>query len=94
MLRLINVGTWEDRLDLERMADRDLLSDVLAGASAGAMTASAWSLWHYRLGLIGLDDIHRSRRRGPYRDPVPYPAEDAAGHTTRVVARQTLWPPT
>ena len=52
----MNVGTWDDILDLERMAGRDLLVEILAGASAGALTPSAWSFWHYRLGLIGLDE--------------------------------------
>ncbi len=56
ILRAFNLGTWEDTLELERVAGRATLRDVLSRASAGALSPRAWSFWHYRLGLADVDD--------------------------------------
>lgn len=56
ILRVMDLGTMDDLLALERAFDRSLLVDVLSRASAGALTPRAWSFWHYRLGLAAPDE--------------------------------------
>ena len=55
ILRTMNIGTWEDMLELERVAGKDLLASLLGESTAGALTPRAWSFWHYRLGLADID---------------------------------------
>ena len=53
--RVCNVGTWEDRLELERVVGHASLRRVLSTVPAGAFTPCAWSFWHHRLGLADVD---------------------------------------
>ena len=55
ILRTMDVGAWEDVLELECVFGRRRLVAVLRGASAGALTPRSWSFWHYRLGLADSD---------------------------------------
>lgn len=55
ILRALNLATWEDTLELERVAGSAALREVLTRASTGALSPRAWSFWHYRLGLADVD---------------------------------------
>ena len=82
MLRTMNVGTWEDILELERTAGHPLLENVLLRSPAGALTPRAWSFWHYRLGLADVDRPRlprRRHRRGSCRDAVRHPPRRTGG---------------
>jgi hypothetical protein len=56
ILRVMDLGTIDDLLALERAFDRGILVEVLSRASAGALTPRTWSFWHYRLGLAAPDE--------------------------------------
>ena len=50
--QVMDTGTYEDVLALERLLGRELLRAVLARAQAGWLRPRSWAFWHYRLGLV------------------------------------------
>ncbi len=61
--QVMDVGTYEDVLALERLLGPQLLRAVLVRAQAGWLRPRSWAFWHYRLGLVA-----------PGEPPPPLPA--------------------
>ena len=50
--RVMDIGTLDDILSMERWIGRETLSEVLTTAEVGALRPQSWTFWHYRLGMI------------------------------------------
>lgn len=50
--RVMDIGTFEDILSMERHVGPDELTHALLTAEAGALRPKSWTFWHYRLGLV------------------------------------------
>ena len=50
--QIMDIGTFEDCRDLERLVGMDRLRAVVDRAEAGWFRPRSWSYWHYRLHLI------------------------------------------
>ena len=59
ILRVMDIGVWEDMLALEAVLGKDFLKDTMAAATAGSLRPKSWNFWAIRLGL--------------YRDGAPPP---------------------
>src|SRR3954471_10175961 len=49
--QVMNIGDWNDVLELVDTAGEDYLRHVLRHADAGQLNERSWHYWHYRLGL-------------------------------------------
>ncbi len=49
--QVMNIGDWNDAVELVDAAGEDYLRGVLRDADAGQLNARSWHYWHYRLGL-------------------------------------------
>jgi hypothetical protein len=49
--QVMNLGAWDDLLDLVEAAGEDYLRGILRHADAGQLDERSWHYWHYRLGL-------------------------------------------
>lgn len=49
--QVMNLGAWEDALQLLEAAGEDYLRGILQHAEAGQLNARSWHYWHYRLGM-------------------------------------------
>ena len=67
VLRVMDLGTLEDVLTMEKAFGRDRLVAVLHSAEVGALRPRSWWFWHYRLGLPDAD-----------HDPPPIPVRTFA----------------
>ena len=67
ILRVMDIGDWDDCLLLEKIFQRSELALVLKDALAGSLRPRSWSFWHYRLGLIE-----------PGQEPPPMPVREVA----------------
>ncbi|WP_312283631.1 hypothetical protein [Candidatus Igneacidithiobacillus taiwanensis] len=54
--QVMDIGTLEDILGLERLMGKGRLADVLRHAEAGWFRPQSWAYWHYRLGLTKFDE--------------------------------------
>jgi hypothetical protein len=50
--RVMDIGTFEDIISMERQIGDDELTHALRTAEAGALRPKSWTFWHYRLGLV------------------------------------------
>jgi hypothetical protein len=48
---IMNIGAWEDVVQMVDAVGEDYLRHVLKTAEAGQLNARSWHYWHYRLGL-------------------------------------------
>lgn len=49
--QVMDMGDYEDVLELEKQADNEYLCEVLVHAEPGQFNPRSWVYWHYRLGL-------------------------------------------
>jgi hypothetical protein len=49
--QVMNIGDWDDVLELIDAAGESYLRDVLRDSEAGQLNARSWHYWHYRLGM-------------------------------------------
>ncbi len=49
--QVMNIGDWDDVLEVIDAAGEGYLRDVLRHSEAGQLNARSWHYWHYRLGL-------------------------------------------
>jgi hypothetical protein len=49
--QVMNVGDWNDAVELVETAGEEYLRRVLMDAETGQLNARSWHYWHYRLGL-------------------------------------------
>lgn len=52
MRRIMDIGTLDDIVSMEKSFGPDELIEALATAEAGALRPKSWTFWHYRLGLV------------------------------------------
>lgn len=50
--RVMDIGTLEDIVSMERFFGHDVLREALKGTEAGGMRPKSWTFWHYRLGIV------------------------------------------
>jgi len=50
--RVMDVGTLEDMLSIERSVGHIELRRVLRDTPLGGLRPKSWSFWHYRLGVV------------------------------------------
>ena len=65
--QVMNIGDYEDVLDLVEQMGEDELRRVLTQAEIGQFNERSWTYWHYRLGLARPDQavpIPPKRRLG------------------------------
>ena len=53
--QVMNIGDYDDVLELVERMGEDELRRVLAQAEIGQFNARSWTYWHYRLGLARPD---------------------------------------
>ncbi len=58
---VVEMATWEDAVDLERLVGADVISDVLDNPPPGVVSAKSLAYWHTRLGRQGEPPAPRSR---------------------------------
>lgn len=49
--QVMNLGTFEDAVQMVEATGEEYLHGVLLRAEAGQLNARSWHYWHYRLGL-------------------------------------------
>ena len=49
--QVMNIGDWEDVVEMVDAVGENYLRKVLEEAEAGQLNARSWHYWHYRLGL-------------------------------------------
>jgi len=49
--QVMNIGDWNDVVELVDRAGENYLRQVLQHAEAGQLNERSWHYWHYRLGL-------------------------------------------
>lgn len=54
--QVMNLGEYDDVLQLIEEFGPDVLRQVLGDAEAGMFTPRSWHYWHYRLGLVAPGD--------------------------------------
>lgn len=57
LAQVMNLGTFQDVLLLEKIVGTNALREVISNAEAGWFDARSWSYWHYRLDLSEIDCI-------------------------------------
>jgi len=55
--QVMELGDYNDVVDLLRLMGEDFLRNVLQQAEAGQFSPRSWAYWHYRLGLADLDRV-------------------------------------
>jgi hypothetical protein len=50
--QVMELGDYEDVLELTERVGEEALCEVLAHAEAGQFSPRSWNYWHYRLGLV------------------------------------------
>lgn len=55
--QVMNIGDFEDIRRVEALAGTEMLTRILMQAEIGQFTPRSWSYWHYRLGIVGLDEV-------------------------------------
>lgn len=50
--QVMDLGTWEDCLELKEVFGYDVLADVLINSQPGWFHPNSWAFWHYALRLI------------------------------------------
>jgi len=55
--QVMNLGDFEDMQQLAEALGDEALRDVLRDAEAGEFNARSWHYWHYRLGMVELDQV-------------------------------------
>jgi hypothetical protein len=49
--QVMNIGDWNDLVEMVDAVGEDYLRHVLKHAEAGQLNGRSWHYWHYRLGL-------------------------------------------
>ena len=49
--QVMELGDWDDVIQLSEAEGEDFLRDVLRHAQPGQLSERSWRYWHYRLGL-------------------------------------------
>jgi hypothetical protein len=49
--QVMNLGDWQDVVDMVEVVGEDYLRAVLQHAEVGQLNERSWHYWHYRLGL-------------------------------------------
>lgn len=49
--QVMNLGDWQDVVELVETAGEDYLRGVLERSEVGQLNERSWHYWHYRLGL-------------------------------------------
>jgi len=49
--QVMNIGDWNDVIELVDVMGEDYLRNILQHAEAGQLNERSWHYWHYRLGL-------------------------------------------
>lgn len=55
--QVMNIGDYADVQWLADHVGDQALRDVLRHAEAGQFNERSWAYWHYRLGLVGVDQV-------------------------------------
>ena len=55
--QVMDIGDFEDALNLRELVGDDVFRSVLTNAEAGWFNARSWNYWHHRLGLAKLGPI-------------------------------------
>lgn len=55
--QVMDIGDWDDVLQLLGAVDEDALRNVLRNAQAGYFRPRSWHYWHYRLGLAEIGRV-------------------------------------
>ncbi len=55
--QVMEIGDYQDMLQLANIVGDDVLRDVLHRAEAGWFTDRSWHYWHYRLHLSAIDHV-------------------------------------
>jgi hypothetical protein len=55
--QVMNIGDYEDVQAMAKQLGDERLRDALLQAQAGQFNERSWGYWHYRLGLVGLDQV-------------------------------------
>ncbi len=61
--QIMDIGTWDDWVTLEREVAVEHLRAVLRHAEPGQFSARSWQFWHLRLHLAELDRVPALLRR-------------------------------
>lgn len=61
--QVMNLGTFEDFMAVNRQLGDDCLRQVLATAEAGQLNPRSWHYWHYRLNQVNPGDVPPLPRR-------------------------------
>lgn len=61
--QIMDIGTWDDWVTLEREVAAEHLGEVLRHAEPGQFSARSWQFWHLRLHLAELDRVPALPRR-------------------------------
>jgi hypothetical protein len=57
LLRVMDLGVWNDIIDIEHTYGKTELTSILASAPAGSLRARSWAFWHYRLRVTPYDEM-------------------------------------
>jgi hypothetical protein len=55
--QVMDIGDYDDVLELVHQTDEQYLKDVLLHAEPGQFNERSWNYWHYRLGLAKVDQV-------------------------------------
>lgn len=55
--QVMDIGIWEDILNIEDQLGQDALRDVITHTEAGWFHIKAWHFWHYRLELAKVGEV-------------------------------------
>jgi len=55
--QIMDIGSWDDWVTLEREVPREHLCEVLRYAEPGQFSAKSWQFWHLRLRLAELGQV-------------------------------------
>jgi len=55
--QVMNIGDYTDVQELADNIGDIVLREVLTNAQAGQFNERSWAYWHYRLGLVQVDEI-------------------------------------
>ena len=57
MAQVMNIGDFQDVLELADAVGEEVPRDVVKTAEAGEFNSRSWHYWHYRLGLAELGAV-------------------------------------
>jgi len=55
--QVMNIGDYSDVQWLATHVGDEVLREVLTQAEAGQFNERSWAYWHYRLGLVSVDQV-------------------------------------